>query len=232
MKYTLLSFMVCSLMLFGCSGQAEEQKPATEKEKASYSIGVNIGSNIKQESLDLDQELLIRGIKDALAGTTTLMTQEEMQASLETLQKDLSAKKEAQQKVASEKNAKDGETFLSENSKKEGIVTLPSGVQYKIITTGTGAKPKASDTVTTHYKGTLIDGTVFDSSYERGQPATFPVGGVIAGWTEVLQMMPVGSKWQVFIPAKLAYGEKGAGNVIGPNSTLIFEIELISIQGQ
>jgi FKBP-type peptidyl-prolyl cis-trans isomerase len=136
----------------------------------------------------------------------------------------------AHNKEVGDKNMKEGEAFLAENKKKEGVVTLPSGLQYKVITAGTGKKPKATDTVTTQYRGTLIDGTEFDSSYKRGQPTTFPVAGVITGWTEALQLMPVGSKWQLFIPSNLAYGPRGAGHLIGPNATLVFEVELLSIE--
>jgi FKBP-type peptidyl-prolyl cis-trans isomerase FklB len=145
-------------------------------------------------------------------------------------QKEMMAKQQELAKKLGEKNKKEGEAFLSENRKKEGIKALPSGLQYKVVKAGTGKKPKSTDTVTTHYRGTLIDGTEFDSSYRRGQPASFPVSGVIAGWTEALQLMEEGAKWQLFIPPNLAYGERGAGSQIGPNATLIFEIELISIQ--
>jgi FKBP-type peptidyl-prolyl cis-trans isomerase FklB len=145
-------------------------------------------------------------------------------------QKEMMAKQQELAKRLGEKNKKEGEAFLSENRKKEGIKALPSGLQYKVVKAGTGKKPKSTDTVTTHYRGTLIDGTEFDSSYRRGQPASFPVSGVIAGWTEALQLMEEGAKWQLFIPPNLAYGERGAGSQIGPNATLIFEIELISIQ--
>jgi FKBP-type peptidyl-prolyl cis-trans isomerase FklB len=147
---------------------------------------------------------------------------------MNTFKEEMTKKQEEAMKKAAEKNKKDGAAFLAENKKKEGVVTLPSGLQYKIITQGTGNTPKATDTVTVNYRGSLVDGTEFDSSYKRGQPATFPVNGVIKGWTEALQLMKEGAKWQLFIPSDLAYGEKGAGNVIGPNATLIFDVELIS----
>jgi FKBP-type peptidyl-prolyl cis-trans isomerase FklB len=165
-----------------------------------------------------------------MAGGKTLMTPEEAQAALMEVQNDLRKKQQEKMQVAGEANKKEGDAFLAANKSKEGVVTLPSGLQYKILTAGTGAKPSASDSVVCNYRGTLINGTEFDSSYKRGQPATFPVSGVIKGWTEALQLMPVGSKWQLFIPAALAYGDRGAGGEIGPSATLIFEVELMSIQ--
>ena len=198
-----------------------------QKDKISYIIGMDIGTNLKKQSIDIDSNILAKGVKDALAGTKPLLTEQEIQETMMAFQKDMMAKQEE----IGKKNKKEGEAFLPENKKKEGVKTLPSGLQYKVIKAGTGKKPKLSDTVTAHYRGTLIDGTEFDSSYKRGQPATFPVsGGMIPGWTEALQLMEEGAKWQLFIPSNLAYGEKGAGRDIGPNATLIFEIELISIQ--
>jgi FKBP-type peptidyl-prolyl cis-trans isomerase FklB len=157
------------------------------------------------------------------------MTEEEIRQTMMAFQKEMMAKQEEQMKKAGEKNKKEGEAFLAENKKKEGVITLPSGLQYKVIKAGQGKKPQASDKVTVHYRGTLINGTEFDSSIRRGQPATFPVSGIIPGWSEALQLMQEGAQWQLFIPPNLAYGERGAGNVIGPNSTLIFEVELISV---
>ena len=198
-----------------------------QKDKISYIIGMDIGTNLKKQSIDIDSNILAKGVKDALAGTKPLLTEQEIQETMMTFQKDMMAKQEE----IGKKNKKEGEAFLAENKKKEGVKTLPSGLQYKVIKAGTGKKPKLSDTVTAHYRGTLIDGTEFDSSYKRGQPATFPVsGGMIPGWTEALQLMEEGAKWQLFIPSNLAYDEKGAGRDIGPNATLIFEIELVSIQ--
>jgi FKBP-type peptidyl-prolyl cis-trans isomerase FklB len=180
--------------------------------------------------IDVDLEILVTGIKDALSGAKPLMTEQEMKETITALQKDLQAKQQEQTKALAEKNKKEGEAFLAENKKKQGVITMPSGLQYKILTDGKGKSPKATDTVTVNYKGTLIDGTEFDSSYKRGQPATFAVNGVIPGWTEALQLMKEGSKWQMFIPSNLAYGERGAGGAIGPNAVLIFEVELISIK--
>jgi FKBP-type peptidyl-prolyl cis-trans isomerase FklB len=174
--------------------------------------------------------MLAKGLKDSYGGGKTLLTEDQARQAIEDFQKTLMAKKAETMQKLSEKNKADGEKFLAENAKKEGVKSLPSGLQYREITPGKGKSPKATDTVTTHYKGTLIDGTEFDSSYKRGEPATFPVSGVISGWTEALQLMKEGAKWQLFIPPNLAYGEKGAGRDIGPNATLIFEVELISVK--
>jgi len=198
-----------------------------QKDKISYIIGMDIGTNLKKQSIDIDSNILAKGVKDALAGTKPLLTEQEIQETMVAFQKEMMAK----QAEVAKKNKAEGEAFLTENKKKEGVKTLLSGLQYKVIKAGTGKKPKSTDTVTAHYRGTLINGTEFDSSYKRGQPATFPVsGGMIPGWTEALQLMEEGAKWQLFIPPNLAYGEQGAGRDIGPNATLIFEIELVSIQ--
>jgi FKBP-type peptidyl-prolyl cis-trans isomerase FklB len=202
----------------------------TQKEKFSYALGMKMGGNLKKQDVPVDPNILARGVKDALAGGKTLMTDDEAQAALTDMQNDMRKKQQEKQQVAGAANKKEGETFLASNKGKEGVVTLPSGLQYKIIKDGTGPKPSATDSVVCNYRGTLIDGKEFDSSYKRGQPATFPVNGVIKGWTEALQLMPVGSKWQLFIPADLAYGDRGAGPDIGPDATLIFEVELVSIQ--
>jgi len=190
-----------------------------QKEKVSYIIGMDIGGNLKKQSIDIDPNILAKGIQDALGGAKSLLTDQEMQETMVAFQKELM-----------EKHKKQGEDFLAENKKKEGVKTLPSGLQYKVIKAGTGKKPKADDTVTANYRGTLIDGMEFDSSYKRGQPGTFRVSGVIPGWTEALQLMEEGAKWQLYVPSNLAYGQRGAGKVIGPNTALIFEIELVSIQ--
>jgi FKBP-type peptidyl-prolyl cis-trans isomerase FklB len=201
-----------------------------EKDKISYSVGVEIGTTLKKQGIDVTPDLLTRGIRDALTGAKTLLTEEEIVQTLTNFRKEFIAKKQELNKQLAEKNKKDEEAFLAENQKKEGVKTLPSGLQYKVIKPGSGRKPKAEDMVTVHYRGTLIGGTEFDSSYSRGKPATFLVNRVIPGWTEVLQLMEEGAKWEVVIPSKLAYGEQGAGNEIGPNATLIFEIELVSVQ--
>ena len=203
----------------------------TDKQKSSYAIGMNWGTGLRHQSIDLDTPALLQGMKDALAGGKTLMTEEEASAALKKLSSELQAKQQAKAKEEEASNAKEGAAFLAANKSKPGVVTLPSGLQYKILTPGTGPKPSATDTVVCNYRGTLVNGTEFDSSFKRGEPATFPVSGVIKGWTEALQLMPVGSKWQLFIPPDMAYGERGTpGGPIGPNSTLIFEVELISIK--
>jgi FKBP-type peptidyl-prolyl cis-trans isomerase FklB len=214
---------------------AKTDKPKTldtPKDKLSYAIGLNVGRSLQKDSIAIDPEILKQGVKDALAGDKTLMTDEEAKAEIVALQTELRKKQEETMKAAGEANKKQGEEFLAANKAKEGVVTLPSGLQYKIVTPGTGPKPTAADTVVCNYRGTLIDGTEFDSSYKRGQPATFPVGQVIKGWTEALQLMPVGSKWQLYVPADLAYGERSPSPVIGINSVLIFDVELLSIQSK
>jgi FKBP-type peptidyl-prolyl cis-trans isomerase FklB len=200
------------------------------KDKVSYIIGMDIGNNLKKQSIDVNPDILVKGIKDVFSGGKTLLTDQEVRETITAFQKEMMVKQEELAKKLGEKNKKEGESFLAENKKKEGGNILASGLQYKVIKAGSGKKPKLTDTVTTHYLGTLIDGTEFDSSYRRGKPASFSVNGVIPGWTEALQLMEEGAKWQLFIPPNLAYGERGSGRVIGPNATLIFEIELISIQ--
>jgi len=206
----------------------------TQKQKASYALGMKIGSDLKRQGVatSVDAAITARGLKDALAGSKMLLTDDQEKSALMQLQTDVRAAQDAKAKEASGPAHKAGEAFLAENKGKEGVVALPSGLQYKILTAGTGPKPTTSDTVTCNYRGTLLSGKEFDSSYKRGQPASFPVSGVIKGWTEALQLMPVGSKWQLFIPPDLAYGDRGAGGDIGPGETLIFEVELISIGDQ
>jgi len=206
----------------------------TREQKFSYAVGMNIGSglstNLKRQSVDVDANLVAQGLKDALSGGKTRLTEEEAKAVLTEVQNEIAKQRQEKLKETSDKNKAEGEAFLAANKGKEGVVTLPSGLQYKILAAGTGPKPTATDSVVCNYRGTLINGTEFDSSYKRGQPATFGVGQVIKGWTEALQLMPVGSKWQLFVPSSIAYGERGAGAEIGPNATLIFEVELLSIQ--
>lgn len=210
--------------------EQDKQLP-TPKEKTSYAVGMNIGNELKSQPIELDTAALLRGIQDTLGGKP-LLTDDQAAALLTELGKQVHAKQDELNKKQGEANMKEGADFLAANKTKDGVVVLPSGLQYKIVTGGTGAKPGPTDTVVCNYRGTMIDGSEFDSSYKRGQPASFPVNGVIKGWTEALQLMPVGSKWQLFIPPDLAYGERGAGGVIGPNSTLVFEVELLSIQGK
>ncbi len=204
----------------------------TQREKASYSIGYEMGSGMKQQKLDIDTNSIVNGLRDGFSGQKGLLTPEEMRAVMETFEKDLEARMQKEALTVPENNKKEGASFLVENKKKEGVKTLPSGLQYKVLREGTGPSPKPEDKVTTHYRGTLIDGTEFDSSYSRREPTSFGVGQVIKGWQEALQLMKAGSKWQLFIPSDLAYGAAGAGRSIGPNATLIFEIELISIDKQ
>src|SRR5579863_3538866 len=245
---TLASVMAAAMMLLG-NALAQQTPPATtpptpaggsqtaspfktQKDKVSYAIGMNIGTTLHKQSVDVDPKVLQQGLEDALAGGKTLLSEDEARATLTEFQTEMRKKMQEKMQAEGEANKKEGATFLAANKAKEGIIVLPSGLQYKILTPGTGPKPTATDSVVCNYRGTLIDGTEFDSSYKRGQPATFPVGGVIKGWTEALQLMPVGSKWQLFIPADLAYGERGPDPAIGPNATLIVEVELLSIESK
>jgi FKBP-type peptidyl-prolyl cis-trans isomerase FklB len=224
--------MVFSAVIF-LAGQVNAQEGLVlknQKDKVSYIIGVDLAKSFQKQSIDIDPDILAKGIKDAFSGGKLLLSDQEIRDIMAAFQKEMMAKQEEGMKKMADQNKKEGEAFLSENKKKEGVKTLSSGLQYKVIKAGTGKKPKLTDTVTTHYQGKLINGNEFDSSYRRGSPATFPVNGVIPGWTEALQLMEEGAKWQLFIPSNLAYGEKGAGRDIGPNATLIFEVELLSIQ--
>ena len=230
-----VSILAAVVMLSGsaCARQTTTSADLkTDKDKASYAVGLNVGKSLQRESIDVDPAIVEQGIKDALAGGKTLMTDEEVKAAMAALKAAAQKNQEAKMAQAGDANKKEGDAFLAANKTKEGVVTLPSGLQYKILTAGTGAKPTAADTVVCNYKGTLINGKEFDASSKHGGPATFPVSGVIKGWTEALQLMPVGSKWQLFIPPDLAYGQRGAGGDIGPGATLIFEVELVSIKGK
>jgi len=206
-----------------------ENAPTAPKDKISYCIGIDIGNNLKRSGIDIEPSMLAKGVADSVAGNKPLLSEEDMQKTMQAFETELRSKAMEKQKAAGDKNKADGEAFLAANKSKEGVKTTTSGLQYKVITEGKGPKPKATDTVKVNYRGTLIDGTEFDSSYKRGEPVTFPLKGVIPGWTEGVQLMPVGSKYQFFIPANLAYGEQ-APPTIGPNSTLIFEVELLSIE--
>ncbi len=201
----------------------------TDKDKLSYALGMDIGGSLKSQAIDIDPDKFAQGVKDTVEGNKALLTNEEFQSTMQTFQKEMVAKQSDQSKVISEKNKAEGEAFLAENRKKDGVVTTESGLQYIVIEEGSGDSPKATDTVSVHYKGSLINGVEFDSSYSRNEPASFPVNGVIPGWTEALQLMKPGAKWKVFLPSDIAYGDKGAGQQIGPNATLIFEVELLSI---
>ncbi|MEO6183359.1 MAG: FKBP-type peptidyl-prolyl cis-trans isomerase [Verrucomicrobiota bacterium] len=233
MKSVLSTVLITGLLAFQVNAQekkAEAKPEKVDKEKVSYAIGMNVGTSIKRQSIDVNVDTLAKAIKDVIAGNATQITEQEAQQAIMAMQNELKTKRDEENKIAGEKNKKEGEAFLVENGKKTGVTTTTNGLQYKVITEGKGAKPKLSDTVTAHYRGRLLNGTEFDSSYKRNQPTDFPVTGVIKGWTEALQLMNVGSKWELYIPATLAYGERAQGKDIGPNSTLIFEIELIGIK--
>jgi FKBP-type peptidyl-prolyl cis-trans isomerase len=210
---------------------ADESPLKTQQDKLSYMLGMNIGRDLKRNDVPVNPDLYLRGLKDSLSGGKTLLTEEEATQVMNAFRAEMREKQTAKQRESGDKNKKDGEAFLAANKAKEGVKTTPSGLQYKILVQGTGKVPTTNDTVTTHYRGTLIDGTEFDNSYKRGEPASFPVTGVIKGWTEALLMMPVGSKWQLVIPAEIAYGERGRPS-IPPNSTLLFDIELLEIKKQ
>jgi FKBP-type peptidyl-prolyl cis-trans isomerase len=214
------------------AGQAPAEASAfkTQKEKVSYAIGMEMGKGVKVQGIEVDPTIMMQGLKDALSGGKPQMSEEELRQVMTALQQEIRQKQMQAQQAAATENKTKGDAFLAENAKKDGIVALPDGLQYKILTAGQGKKPAETDTVLCNYKGTFVDGTEFDSSAKAGKPVPFEVKNVIPGFREVLQLMPVGSKWQVFVPSNLAYGERGAGGVIGPNATLIFEVELVSIQ--
>ncbi len=227
MKTSLL--IVAASIALASLAPAAQTELKDQKDKVSYSIGLDIGTTLKRQLIDVNAELLNKGIQDGLSGNKALLTDEQMKETMAAFQKDMMAKQAAAKKATGEKNAAEGKKYLAENKAKEGVKTTASGLQYKVLKEGTGPSPKATDTVKVNYRGTTIDGTEFDSSYKRGEPATFPVNRVIKGWTEALQLMKAGSKYQLVIPADLAYGERGAGSDIGPNATLIFEVELVGI---
>lgn len=202
----------------------------TPKDKLSYALGMDVANTLRRQSIEIDPVLFNQGISDVYSGGKLLLSDDEARSVIGDMQKDMRKKAEEARTQSAENNKKAGETFLAENKKAQGVISLPSGLQYKVLKGGEGKKPTLDDTVVCQYRGTLIDGKEFDSSYKRNEAATFPVKGVIKGWTEALQLMPVGSRWQLFIPPDLAYGERGAGPDIGPNSTLIFEVELVSIK--
>ncbi|MEE8058842.1 MAG: FKBP-type peptidyl-prolyl cis-trans isomerase [Pseudomonadales bacterium] len=247
MKHHILLVVAIGTALIGCNQQTGDQPtdvvqtteaaiPAgmsldSEEKRISYGMGIGFGQRIKQDPFSIDINAFVEGFQHALEGSEQLMTQEEIQQEMQAFQQKQIAKQKAENEKLANDNKVAGEAFLAENGTKEGIVTLESGLQYKVVTAGTGTKPAATDTVEVHYTGTLVDGTEFDSSYKRGSTVSFPVNGVIPGWTEALQLMPVGSKWQLFIPSGLAYGPGGTSSgPIGPNATLIFDVELVSIK--
>jgi len=225
----ILALAIVLLPTFAAAAAQDTPELKTEKDKFSYALGMNFGENFRKQGLDLDPAVFAKAFAESFNGGKTAMTDQEMQTLLQAAAQEIRKKQAAQQAAKGDEAQKEGEAFLAANKTKEGVVTLPSGLQYKILKAGTGDKPTLDDTVVCNYKGTLINGTEFDASEKHGGPATFPVKRVIAGWTEALQLMQVGSKWQLFVPANLAYGANGPGD-IGPNATLIFEVELVSIQ--
>jgi FKBP-type peptidyl-prolyl cis-trans isomerase len=228
MRPTLILALAIGLLAIQASAQ-ETATLTTQKDKVSYGIGVQVAASLKGQGIDVDPNLLVKGLRDALAGQKLLMSDEELSATMAAFQQEMVQKQTQARAQAAEENKKNGDTFLAGNGKKDGVVTLQSGLQYKILVAGQGKKPTEADSVSCNYRGTLIDGTEFDKS-EAGKPASFEVKAVIPGFKEGLQLMTVGSKWQFFIPPDLAYGDRGAGNVIGPNTTLVFEVELVSIK--
>ena len=228
MKYFFMTALSAVLLLGACNAD-ETLQLKDENDRVNYSLGHQIGGDFERQGVEIRPELVVKGIQDALSGAEPLMTQKEMNQALSDMKKRIVTAQREERKQAALDNLAKGKAFLEENAKKEGVRTLPSGLQYKVIQEGSGSTPESTETVTVNYRGTLIDGTEFDSSYSRGKPATFRADRVIRGWTEALQMMKEGAKWQLFIPPELAYGERGTGSKIGPNSTLIFEVELISV---
>lgn len=229
MKYVLATILSVGL-IFNICFASEKTELKEQKDKESYSLGYQFGQNLKAQGVEINLDVYASGIRDALGGKDSAMSQEEIRATISELQKRIMTAMQKELKEKAEKNLSESKAFLEKNMKKEGVKTLPSGLQYKVMIDGTGKTPKTTDTVTVQYRGTLIDGSEFDSSYKRGQPTTLQVKGVIPGWTEALQLMKEGSKWQLFIPPELAYGDRAAGPQIPPNSTLIFEVELLAIK--
>jgi FKBP-type peptidyl-prolyl cis-trans isomerase FklB len=222
-------FVLSGALLFDVCLANDNLDFKNEKIRFSYSLGYRIGGDIKRRHIEVNPELLLKGVQDAVVGNKPLMSQREMRSTLANLNRAFAAAQERKVKAQAEQNLAAGKAFLARNAKEEGVKILPSGLQYRVIKEGSGKTPKSNERITVHYRGTLIDGTEFDSSYRRGKPATFRVEGVIAGWTEALKLMKEGDRWQLFIPPELAYGDKRTGS-IEPNSALIFELELISVK--
>jgi FKBP-type peptidyl-prolyl cis-trans isomerase len=212
------------------SGKAAQPAQANAATVASYGIGMNIGRSLKADGVEVTLQALVQGLQDGMSGKQPAYTEEQLKAAFDVFQREQQAKKADRDRSVGDKTQREGDAFLAANKGQKGVVTTASGLQYQVIRSGSGASPKAADTVKVHYEGKLLDGTVFDSSIKRNEPAEFPVNGVIPGWTEALQLMKVGDKWRLFIPAKLAYGAKGAGGAIGPNAVLTFEVELLDIR--
>jgi FKBP-type peptidyl-prolyl cis-trans isomerase len=220
---------ILAVTMVATAATAADPSLKDTKDKLGYGIGLDMGKTFKKQGLEVNPDALLKGFKDGFSGAEPKISEDEIKATFMAVQQEMAKKQMEESSKASSKNLKEGADFLAANKKKPGVITTASGLQYKVLTKGTGPKPTATSQVKTHYRGTLLDGTEFDSSYKRNEPAEFEVGQVIKGWTEALQLMPVGSKWQLFIPSELAYGERGAGGTITPNSTLIFEVELLSI---
>ncbi|WP_372865031.1 FKBP-type peptidyl-prolyl cis-trans isomerase [Spongiibacter sp.] len=231
MKKTVFSAVVMSGLLVACGGNNAEPSLDSEIAKVSYGIGANIGSRFG-EDLPLDVDAFSAGVRDALAGGELKMSEEDIMSTLQAYQQKQLAERQQESQAVGEKNKAEAAAFFAKNASAEGVVTTDSGLQYKVLSSGDGASPKADDTVEVHYEGRLLNGSVFDSSYQRNETVSFPVNGVIPGWTEALQLMTVGSKWQLFIPPELAYGAGGAGQMIGPNAALLFDVELVAIKDQ
>lgn len=229
-KIGVVAALIAMLLATGIARAAEGDGPLkTQKDKESYVVGLLVAEDLKGQGLELNTDTLMLGLKDGLAGSKPLLTQEQAVETMDNLRKAQAAKREAVMKEVADKNKKESEVFLAENKKKEGVKTTDSGLQYKVLQEGKGMKPTPTDKVTVHYRGAFIDGTEFDNSFKRGEAAVLPVGGVIKGWTEALQLMKTGSKWQVFVPPELGYGEAGASPVVPPNVVLVFDVELLSI---
>ncbi|MEQ8290211.1 MAG: FKBP-type peptidyl-prolyl cis-trans isomerase [Gammaproteobacteria bacterium] len=222
----IMNYIVALMLMASSLNVLAEVKPESDREKLSYSMGIFFGQTVTRQNIDVDIPAFIQAVEDVLSNKELKLDMDEMQQILSAYQQ----KEQEQRSQKASSNLEEGEQYLAENKARDGVVELDSGLQYKVIEKGEGASPEADDTVVVHYRGTLLDGTEFDSSYSRGEPAALGVNRVIKGWQEALQLMKVGSKWQIAVPAELAYGDRGAGNVIGPNSTLLFDIELLEIQ--
>ena len=216
--------ILCLLVLTGVGYAADDLTLSTQKDKVSYIIGTQLGNNIKRQPIEVDADIVTKGLKDALSGAKPRLTDQQISEVMAASMREILDKR----RLVADRNKKDGEAFLAENKKRAGVTVLPDGLQYKVIKAGTGTSPKSTDTVMVNYRGAFIDGTDFDSSYKRGQPATFPLSAAMRGWVEALQLMKTGSKWELFVPSELGYGEQGNGPV-GPNMTLVFDIELLSV---
>ncbi len=233
MTRTTLALLLLTCTLLGIPALAAESTvPKNPEDRAAYAVGVSIGRNLHRTGASLNIDMIAQGIRDVLASHPLALSDDDLKAAMAVFQGEIRKKAEETRKALGEKNQKEGEAFLKQNTTRPGVVVLPDGLQYKILTEGKGKTPTDTDSVVVNYRGTLLDGKEFDSSYKRGQPATLALNGVIPGWREALKLMPVGSKWQLFVPPALAYGERGAGPQIGPSATLIFEVELLNIAGK